>query len=416
MLRAYAARQALLAALAANAIRPLGGRYGYAASFGLGWPTSELAPHLLALSLADTATEVGWRRPRGRGSRVGLALGVVSAGALAVLVASARRSPLVVEEALRAGLGPEYVEFLDPLVRDAPDPLLRREVVRPFSLRDRENVQVHRNVSYTEGGRRARLDIFVPRRGPQDVPLVDAPVLVHVHGGAWTIGAKEEQGQILLHRMARRGWVGVSVNYRLAPRHRWPTQIIDVKRALAWVHEHIADYGGDPSYLAITGGSAGGHLAALAALTPRDPAFQPGFESADTSVAAAVPFYGVYDLAGLTGDRAAIAMRDRFLGPWVFGVDPRDDPDPFVAASPLARITPDAPDFFVLHGTNDTVVPVRQARSFVATLQEHSKATVTYAELPGAQHAFDVFSSIRSQHVARSVERWLLWHRAGWLD
>ena len=68
-----------------------------------------------------------------------------------------------------------------------------------------------------------------------------------------------------------------------------------MKRALAWVKDNIADHGGDPDWVAITGGSAGGHLCSLAALTPNDPQFQPGFEDADTSVTAAVPFYGVYD-------------------------------------------------------------------------------------------------------------------------
>ena len=95
-----------------------------------------------------------------------------------------------------------------------------------------------------------------------------------------------------MNQMAAKGWVCVAINYRLAPRDPWPAHIVDVKRAIAWVKDNIADYGGDPDYLAITGGSAGGHLAALAALTPGDPAFQPGFEDADTSVRAAVPFYG----------------------------------------------------------------------------------------------------------------------------
>ena len=86
-----------------------------------------------------------------------------------------------------------------------------------------------------------------------------------------------------MQQLAAQGWVCVAINYRLAPRDPFPAQIIDVKRALAWIREHIADHGGDPDYVAITGGSAGGHLAALAALTANDPAYQPGFEDADTT-------------------------------------------------------------------------------------------------------------------------------------
>jgi acetyl esterase/lipase len=95
--------------------------------------------------------------------------------------------------------------------------------------------------------------------------------------------------------------VCVSINYRLSPRAAWPDHIVDVKRALAWIKEHIADYGGDPNFVAITGGSAGGHLCSLAALSPNEPSFQPGFEEADTSVACAVPFYGVYDFTNRDG-------------------------------------------------------------------------------------------------------------------
>ena len=198
-------------------------------------------------------------------------------------------------------------------------------------------------------------------------------MLVQVHGGGWTIGNKEQQGLLLMNAMAERGWVCVAMNYRLAPKHPFPAQIIDVKKAIAWTREHIADYGGDPSYLVVTGGSAGGHLAALAALTPGDDAYQPGFEDADTSVAACVPFYGVYDLAGLTEERAAEELRDYFLAPRVFKKDPVADRDDFVRASPLAQVSPDAPDFFVLHGTNDSLVDVRQARAFVEKLKAESK-------------------------------------------
>ena len=97
------------------------------------------------------------------------------------------------------------------------------------------------------------------------------------------------------------GWVGFNIDYRLSPAATFPDHLVDVKRAIAWVREHAAEYGADPDFVCLTGGSAGGHLCALAALTADDPAYQPGFEDADTSVAAAVPFYGVYDLTDSEG-------------------------------------------------------------------------------------------------------------------
>jgi acetyl esterase/lipase len=407
MSRSYALRQAALLGLAANAIRPVGGRVAAIPGFFAGWLTSELAPQLLTISVADTVAEVARSRQK-KGSRAALLLGAASAGTLASLVLSASRASADAEAALVTGIGPDYADLTgtDPVDRRVP----RSSVARPFNLRSRE-VEVLRNVPYTEGGRRALLDIHRPR----GVELDRAPVLIQVHGGGWTIGNKQQQGLLLMNRMAQRGWVCVSVNYRLAPKHRFPTQIIDVKRAIAWTRENIAAYGGDPDYLVLTGGSAGGHLSALAALAPDVSAWQPGFEEADTSVAACVPFYGVYDLAGLTGDPHVLAMRDGFLAPWVFKKSPETDLQAFVDASPLAHVGPHAPDFFVLHGVNDSLVTVRQARAFVAALREQSDATVTYAELPGTQHAFEVFSSIRSQHVIRAVQRWLDWHHARWL-
>jgi acetyl esterase/lipase len=406
----YLRRQLVTTALTANALRPVGGRLATVPAFFSGWLASELAPQLLAVSVADTVAELTVRRSAGRRDPLALTLAALSTAGLGYLIVNANRAASHVETTLRDGLGEDYLDELEqaPDVADLKTRL--REVARPFKM-NRPDVEVIRDVNYTEGGKRARLDIYRPR----GVDLENAPVLVQIHGGAWTIGTKEQQGLLLMNRMAQRGWVCVAVNYRLAPKHPFPAQIVDVKKAIAWTRENIAAYGGDPSYLVATGGSAGGHLAALAALTPGDPEYQPGFEGADTSVAACVPFYGVYDLAGLTGDRHVIDMRDAFLGPRVFKQDPARHLEDFVKASPLAHVSPEAPDFFVLHGANDSLVDVRQARTFVERLKSESKATVTYAEFPGAQHAFEVFGSIRSHHVIKAVERWLMHHHALWL-
>lgn len=398
----YTRRRLITALLTANALRPLGGNAG-PLGFALGWPTTELAPQLLALTAADTARALA----KGKATKAGLLLAGASAAGLGYVIAGARQSAALAEAQLAESLGPDYLDQLPARPEDADLRTPLRDLARPFAMM-RHDVEVIRDVNYRDGGSRARLDIY-RRKGAK---LEGAPVLIQVHGGGWTIGDKSQQGLLLMNRMAARGWICVAINYRLAPKNPFPAQIIDVKKAIAWTREHIAAYGGDPSYLVITGGSAGGHLCSLAALTPGVAEYQPGFEDADTSVAACVPFYGVYDLAGITGDKAAIAMRDRFLGPRVFKLDPRQDLASFELASPIAHVSPDSPDFMVLHGVNDGLVSIRQARAFVSRLREVSRGMVTYLELPGTQHAFEVFSSIRSQHVIRAVERWLEWHRA----
>jgi len=197
----------------------------------------------------------------------------------------------------------------------------------------------------------------------------------------------------------------VAINYRHSPRNTWPDHIIDVKRALAWVKTHIAAYGGDPDFVAITGGSAGGHLSSLAALTPNDSRFQPGFEDADTRVQAAVPFYGVYDFTRV--EDAMHPSMPELLEGMVIKQSHSTNLQSYIDASPVSHVSADAPPFFVLHGRNDSLVPVEQARSFVATLRAVSTQPVVYAELPFTQHAFDMLGSVRAAHAAIAVEQFL---------
>ncbi|MEJ7831954.1 MAG: alpha/beta hydrolase [Nocardioides sp.] len=396
-------RQVVTAALTANAIRPIPGFQVGVPAFFAGWLTGELAPHVLALTAADAATHAVGRR---RGDPRGLALAGASLAGLGFLVWQSRQVRQAAEDALVEGIGADYIEQLDAAPTPADLAVPWRKLVYPFRMRH-QGVKVERNIAFNDHGRRGLLDVYLPAEG---VPDGGAPVLLQVHGGAWTIGNKDQQGIPLMQHLAAKGWVCVAINYRLSPRDAFPAHVIDVKQAIAWIKEHIASYGGDPGYIAITGGSAGGHLAALTALTAGDTSWQPGFEEADTSVQVAVPHYGVYDFAGSTGLRATQLMRDGFLAKRILQTTWADEPEAFEAASPILRITPDAPDFFVLHGQRDTLVPAAQARLFVEKLRATSKRSVVYAELPGAQHAFDIFPSIRSSHVVRAIDRYLHWH------
>jgi acetyl esterase/lipase len=300
------------------------------------------------------------------------------------------------------GLGTEHRNRMAATFAPPEDvPITRRQVVNPLpSLRRR--YATTRDVPYGEYGRRNHLDVWRRADLPDDA---GAPVLIQVHGGAWMTGSKEQQGAPLMGHLAERGWVSVAVNYRLAPRSTWPDQIVDVKRAIAWVKEHVAEYGGDPDFVVISGGSAGGHLSALAALTPGMAAFQPGFEDADTSVQAAVPMYGVYDFTNR--DRTGRADMEGMLSRLVLKSTLADAREVWEQASPMSWVGADAPPFFITHGTNDSLVPVEQARSFARMLREVSERPVVYAELPRAQHGFDLFSSVRTLHTLRAIDRFL---------
>jgi acetyl esterase/lipase len=213
------------------------------------------------------------------------------------------------------------------------------------------------------------------------------------------MGDKREQGIPMLEYLAERGYVCVTANYALSPKARWPRHVLDCKLALSWVKRHISEYGGDPNLVFVSGCSAGGHLAALLALTANDSAWQPGFEDEDTTVAGCVPLYGVYDF--VDAEKIANANLSPILERYVFGQASVED---FTAASPILRVHESAPPFLVVHGRNDVLVPVQSARAFVSSLRESSSQSVAYAELPLTQHGFDNFWSPRTVHFVHALQ------------
>jgi acetyl esterase/lipase len=236
----------------------------------------------------------------------------------------------------------------------------------------------------------------------KDLPVEPAPVMIFVPGGAWIHGGRQLQGYALMSSLARQGWVCLSVNYRVSPHHRWPAHITDVKTAIAWARANVDRFGGDRNFVAIAGCSAGGHLSALAGLTPNDPEMQADLpEGSDTSVDAVVGIYGRYDWE----DRST-PERDRFVDFLERVVVKRKidrHPEIFRKASPIAQIHADAPPFLVIHGSGDSVIPVAQARSFVERLRAVSRSVVSYIELPGAGHGFDMTDGARTGSVATAI-------------
>ena len=405
MPRLFLAASVVGACFTLNAYRPSSRWQVIGPSFFAAWLTGELAPFHVAWQIAGAAVFTWFGALDEWPGLLGLAISVVSWGGLAWLQLASRRSARVVEDALHTGLGDDYRDRIAPGIaaRMATRPS-RLNLLLPFYLRDR-HVERIRNLRYAPGaGRRHLLDVYRPR-----VDVNDAPVLLQLHGGAWVIGDKAQQGLPLMLHLAARGWVCVANNYRRSPVATFPDHLVDCKAALAWIREHIAEYGGNPDFVVVTGGSAGGHLSALLALTANDPEYQPGFETVDTSVTACVPFYGIYDLAELFGQsRGPAGGAERFQR-MVMGTTIAESPEVFERASPLHRVDADAPPFFVVHGSRDNLAPVTQARRFVAALRSSSREPVLSAELPGASHAFDVFHSVRTANAVLGVERFLAW-------
>jgi acetyl esterase/lipase len=302
-----------------------------------------------------------------------------------------RATDQVLAGALTAALGADAPVPEAPAGRTGVPSLRSPRLARAITAPRRFRTAGARDVAYGPHGQENLLDVW---RHP-DLPVdAGAPVLVEIHGGAWSSGRKEGEANPLMAHLVERGWVCVTVNYRLGPDARWPAMIDDVRAALRWVHARIDEHGGDPGFVAVTGGSAGAHLAALAALTG---------EGA-TRVDAAVTLYGIYDLTEDDGS----GTLDMLLAETVMPGPLTHDAATWTDASPAHRVHAGAPPFFVLHGTGDAIVVPEQSRAFVRGLQAVSEQPVAYAELPHAQHGFDRLPTPRTLLVVRAVEAFLV--------
>ena len=344
-------------------------------SWRLGFQVSELPALVAVWPLGATALagiEGDLATP---GGLVGLGIAILELAALALLFRRSLRARPAVAAALRAGLANETRSLP---ARDLTSQVLHRPSARsvftPLAVRRRDVVRA-RNLAYGPARPEQLLDVY-RSRSRRGVGFC----LVYFHGGGYRTGRKSREARALIYRLASQGWLCVSANYRL-PRHSpYPAALIDAKAVIAWVREHATDYGGDPATVFLAGSSAGAHLAAMAALTADDPSLQPGFEAADTSVAGAICLYGFYGTPT-----------------WI-------DVEPGAPTSPLEQISNSVPPLFIAHGELDSFVPVTGARHFVHRLRATATAPVVYAELPGAQHTFDLYHSIRFESVIDGIE------------
>jgi acetyl esterase/lipase len=243
-----------------------------------------------------------------------------------------------------------------------------------------QSATVQRNITYcTTGGVDLKMDIYPPAAGSK----APAPVVVYVHGGSWVSGDKAEIGLGAVDLNAR-GYLVVSVNYRLAPQYKWPAQIEDVKCALRSLRAHASAYNIDPNRIGVWGSSAGGHLAALAGLITKSAGFdtQGGYLDQSSSVQAVVDMFGPTDFLAYRPDRLSNG-----LGQTVFGYVQGGPVDVLTKASPVTYVSKDAPPFLILQGDSDKLVPPSQSQELNDKLLA-AGASSTLVLVKNAGHAF----------------------------
>jgi acetyl esterase/lipase len=187
-------------------------------------------------------------------------------------------------------------------------------------------------------------DLYVPRvAATRSLPLV-----IFVHGGGMTSGDKSDINPIFLNAFASAGYAVASVNYRLAPLYKFPTQIEDVKCAIRYLRENAHTYGINGGRIYAFGTSAGGELVAIAALTGGDSVFDVGpYLNESSSIVAAVDMFGPANLTNCA------CYSDPMK---IFG-----NQTSLVLASPTHFVVANAPPILIIHGVNDTGVPVSQS-------------------------------------------------------
>lgn len=266
-----------------------------------------------------------------------------------------------------------------------------------LTWRVRGQVQVTRDLVFREvSGVRLKADVYRPLE-----PALPRPALVYVHGGGWVRGSRRH-ARTLARRLASEGWTVFAISYRLAPRFALTAAITDVKAGIAWARAEAPRHGALDAPPMLMGGSAGGHLAALAALTPHRTDLQPGFEAADTSVSAAVILYGVTDLETAFEHRphAGVAW---FLERLIVQRRRAQAPETFAGLNPIKQRPPVLPPLLVVHGDRDDLVSPALSHHFVQTLRAAGASEVHLLEVPEASHAFDLVPSPLQQRAMRVI-------------
>jgi len=275
--------------------------------------------------------------------------------------------------------------------------------------------------AHVETGAPLLCDVWQP---PDGAPRTGLAV-IYLHGSAWHYLDKDVGTRRFFRHLAGQGHVVVDVAYTLAPQAQLEAMVADVKRAIAWIKAHAAEYGVNPERIVLMGGSAGGHLALLAAYTPHHPELDPADVDADTSVRAVVSYYGVPDLRAfydhcrtnpvarlptgetrlwrcLVGGVESLFRRVRIMPPYgklvarqeevllnLLGGAPDEAPELYHLGSPIDHVGPHCPPTLLLQGTHDMGGMLPDVRRLHRALRK-AGATSVCVEFPDTDHAFDL--------------------------
>jgi acetyl esterase/lipase len=351
------------------------------------------APELSVWLMAGAALAAwpAWANRRRRLGRVALAMAAAAFALPAFVIARVPGTIAAFERQMQGRLGAGYLDVAPPRVRARlrEQPIAVREL---FFGQPEPPGRVERGVSYHSlEGVDLTLDVYRPAdAGPW-------PVVVQIYGGAWRDGSPSED-EDSARRLAAAGYVVFAVDYRHAPRWRWPAQRDDVIAGLRWAEAHAAEFDGDPSRLVLLGRSAGAQLAFAAAAQPESPA-----------VDAIVAYYTPVDLtSGYREPPVPDTLDLRRIERDLFGGSPDDFPDLYREASPITLAAQPHPPVLIVGAGRDRIISRRAHEALHAKLAETGVSV--YLRIPWADHAFDAVPfGPSAQIAAHYTERFLAW-------
>jgi acetyl esterase/lipase len=296
------------------------------------------------------------------------------------------------ERSIVASLGESY-----PI--DLPSALAARMRSQPLIISDIWNgisspqVRIDRDILFANpNGVPLSLNIYRPTQ------IGTYPAIVSIYGGAWQRGSPDSDDTFNRY-IAAQGYVVWAISYRHAPTYHFPTQIDDVRSALAYIKQHAIEYETDLDRVALIGRSAGAQLAMLAAY--QDPPFP---------IKALVNYYGPVNLtAGYDDVPTPDPIESRATLRKFLGGTPTDFPELYYQASPLNAVKSALPASLLIYGGKDHIIESKYGRYLTQKLRSQGNKAV-FIEIPWADHAFDtVFSGVSNQLALYYTERFLAW-------
>jgi len=279
-------------------------------------------------------------------------------------------------------------------------------------------VRVTNDVTFLAPDRKEKLDVYLPADA---APGQKRPALVWIHGGGWTGGTKaENRAKNICRTVAEAGYVAISIDYRLGA-GAWPTNLFDCKNAVRFLRANAARYGIDPDRIAVAGGSAGGHLALMVALTAGKPGLEPTgdatpYPGVSSAVRCVANFYGVANLLTRreTDKQGNPSEARRSLGGALAVYRAANETDDVLRlASPVTHVARSSPPMLTLHGRADATVDYLQAEELDRVARErgaahellildrvgHTFDLQTWAKKPLPQDLRPVFLAFLAKHL-----------------